>query len=443
MAQTNAGVATVATSNATSSINEKPKQAADDMSFLLHAVYGIDHYLGSNYLLKWEDHNLDRLQGLLQQQLEIVNATRRARIELESLRQSYVPLHRVVSEADAVKLLNPQLVAALSSSNPLGKISRLVEEDAPHVYSFELLSDAGCQIVVREVENFARSARWALAASNRRNVPLHQCGLDILQDVLMEKIVKPLSALLFPDIAGPHPGSHREQEHAGRGSSSSPQSAGSAAASSSTSNLRPGGVGQVTEPNIASKSSLDYRYGYVIGYTDKQRAAAIVAAGDAGISLAAREPHAANGTPLTSEGANDGSSTGNGSSSDNMVGGNGGSIDAKTSSILTRHALIPHTDDSEVTLNICLGKEGFEGGDLIIRGLRNTDGENAESARIRPVPGRAVIHLGQHLHEVAPVLSGERYALIMWARSVKYRRVTCPCCLVHRRTTCICDTTWN
>lgn len=112
--------------------------------------------------------------------------------------------------------------------------------------------------------------------------------------------------------------------------------------------------------------------------------------------------------------------------------------------LLVRDALVFHTDDSEVTLNLSLGRE-FEGGELVLRGLRNGRGEGKEEARIKPRPGRAVLHLGQHLHEVTKVLAGERYALIMWARNEGYRETVCPCCLIARRDSagCVCGSALN
>lgn len=104
-----------------------------------------------------------------------------------------------------------------------------------------------------------------------------------------------------------------------------------------------------------------------------------------------------------------------------------------------RSALRPHTDDSEVTLNISLGR-AFTGGDLILRGLRGTASEGVEEARVALAPGHALLHLGQQLHEVAPVTAGERYALIVWCRSSAFRRATCPCCLIQRsQGPCVCD----
>jgi hypothetical protein len=46
---------------------------------------------------------------------------------------------------------------------------------------------------------------------------------------------------------------------------------------------------------------------------------------------------------------------------------------------------------------------------IYCRGLRCSAGEGRPQADIVPSPGRAVLHLGQHLHEVTAVTAGERY----------------------------------
>lgn len=92
-----------------------------------------------------------------------------------------------------------------------------------------------------------------------------------------------------------------------------------------------------------------------------------------------------------------------------------------------RQRLVPHTDDSEVTLN------WFE---------RYTRIGKVD----RPNVGTAIIHSGRHLHAVSDVLSGDRYALIIWSRSWgKLRANTCPCCWLNRRhdLSCICNKRWN
>ncbi len=67
-----------------------------------------------------------------------------------------------------------------------------------------------------------------------------------------------------------------------------------------------------------------------------------------------------------------------------------------------------HYDQSDVTLNICLGPE-FTGGRLVFR-----DNEGKALAKLDHVVGRAVLHLGSHLHQAQAIRSGRRSNLILW-----------------------------
>jgi len=111
-----------------------------------------------------------------------------------------------------------------------------------------------------------------------------------------------------------------------------------------------------------------------------------------------------------------------------------------------RSSLDRHTDDSDVTLNICL-IDGFVGGNLVFAGLRNTSSERSSYHHFtlpHNTVGRALLHAGQHIHSVQPPLSqGTRYTLIMWLRSSQYRSNRCPCCMIHNRSRCICTAEYN
>jgi len=122
---------------------------------------------------------------------------------------------------------------------------------------------------------------------------------------------------------------------------------------------------------------------------------------------------------------------------------------SKSSPGLTRTSLARHTDDSEVTLNLCL-KKSFEGGEVTFGAIRGIDDDpGAHNAILKPEVGRGIMHIGRHTHEVLPVASGERFALIMWARSLSgIRSEVCPCCWMNRRgkgeaLDCICGPAWN
>jgi len=84
-----------------------------------------------------------------------------------------------------------------------------------------------------------------------------------------------------------------------------------------------------------------------------------------------------------------------------------------------------HVDDSEFTLNVCLGKQ-FTGGALYFGGIRCPLHQQKppfqdENLLINHKPGVALIHLGKHRHSATPITSGHRLNLILWCRSQQFR----------------------
>ncbi|CAH2033668.1 unnamed protein product, partial [Thlaspi arvense] len=86
-----------------------------------------------------------------------------------------------------------------------------------------------------------------------------------------------------------------------------------------------------------------------------------------------------------------------------------------------------HVDDSEVSLNVCLGKQ-FAGGELYFRGVRCDDHVNSESTQeevydYSHVPGQAILHRGRHRHGARATTAGHRVNLILWCRSSTFREM--------------------
>lgn len=84
-----------------------------------------------------------------------------------------------------------------------------------------------------------------------------------------------------------------------------------------------------------------------------------------------------------------------------------------------------HVDDSEVTLNLCLGSR-FEGGELYFRGLRcprhmQSEPDPNEVFDFHHEPGVALLHAGMHRHGVDYHRGGLRRNLILWCRSSRQR----------------------
>jgi hypothetical protein len=124
-----------------------------------------------------------------------------------------------------------------------------------------------------------------------------------------------------------------------------------------------------------------------------------------------------------------------------------------------RERLVTHTDDAEVTLNVCLGEPDYVGGHVEFRNLRGTSTatNGQEEGQLlgtveRPNVGTALLHAGRHFHTVTRVESGNRFALIVWSRSWQgVRAQQCPCCWLNRRpgsvlqetNDCVCGPRWN
>lgn len=79
-----------------------------------------------------------------------------------------------------------------------------------------------------------------------------------------------------------------------------------------------------------------------------------------------------------------------------------------------------HTDDSDVTFNVCLGLE-FTGAGLQFCGLMGAPNHRKHTYTFHHVKGRCVCHLGRKRHGADNIASGERLNLILWNHSSEYR----------------------
>jgi hypothetical protein len=80
-----------------------------------------------------------------------------------------------------------------------------------------------------------------------------------------------------------------------------------------------------------------------------------------------------------------------------------------------------HHDASEATLNVCLGREGFEGAGLRFCGRFGSSDHRHTQLVATHTKGRAILHLGRHRHGADDLTSGERMNLIVWAKSSLFR----------------------
>jgi hypothetical protein len=79
-----------------------------------------------------------------------------------------------------------------------------------------------------------------------------------------------------------------------------------------------------------------------------------------------------------------------------------------------------HTDDSDVTFNICLGRN-FTGASLTICGDSRMPQHRQFYKSYEHVRGRALVHLGSRRHGADDILTGERNNLIVWNHNHEYR----------------------
>eukprot|EP00404_Azadinium_spinosum_P033372 CAMPEP_0180578052 /NCGR_PEP_ID=MMETSP1037_2-20121125/12258_1 /TAXON_ID=632150 /ORGANISM="Azadinium spinosum, Strain 3D9" /LENGTH=325 /DNA_ID=CAMNT_0022595833 /DNA_START=18 /DNA_END=992 /DNA_ORIENTATION=+ len=80
-----------------------------------------------------------------------------------------------------------------------------------------------------------------------------------------------------------------------------------------------------------------------------------------------------------------------------------------------------HTDDSDVTFNICLGRD-FKGAGLQFCGNQGTSQHRQSSALYKHQKGRCIVHRGHRRHGADDITEGERLNLIIWCRNAEYRR---------------------
>ncbi|XP_049270624.1 LOW QUALITY PROTEIN: 2-oxoglutarate and iron-dependent oxygenase domain-containing protein 2 [Rhipicephalus sanguineus] len=88
-----------------------------------------------------------------------------------------------------------------------------------------------------------------------------------------------------------------------------------------------------------------------------------------------------------------------------------------------------HYDNAEVTLNVCLGRRGFSGGELYFSDMREEPLDQCSSTLLqRQLPCHAFLHRGQQLRGALSTLSGEHVNLVVWLRSSEMRNRRCPLC---------------
>jgi len=80
-----------------------------------------------------------------------------------------------------------------------------------------------------------------------------------------------------------------------------------------------------------------------------------------------------------------------------------------------------HTDDSDVTFNICLGLD-FEGAGLQFCGIMGAANHRKHTNTFKHLKGHCVVHLGRKRHGADDISRGERLNIILWNHSSTYRK---------------------
>lgn len=80
-----------------------------------------------------------------------------------------------------------------------------------------------------------------------------------------------------------------------------------------------------------------------------------------------------------------------------------------------------HHDDSDVTFNVCLGRN-FTGAGLVLCGRKGAPDHRQHRHTYKHRIGRAILHLGRHRHGADDISSGERLNLIVWNHAYNWRK---------------------
>ena len=120
-------------------------QPAETLAFLLHSLYGMDHY--PSYLLKWPPGQLQRLRDALTQQIAQVDAAAAAVTLRQQQLLSYTPLAPRLTREEVLSWVNPLILNALQAPRdrvlPLLLRAAVDELDDGSVWSFDLLTRDG------------------------------------------------------------------------------------------------------------------------------------------------------------------------------------------------------------------------------------------------------------------------------------------------------------
>lgn len=195
-------------------------------STMLHAFWSVDHY--PNWLLKQSETQLDELSRELEAMRKKIDDAKRVNAIKESL-VSTVRL-RLEEEFNEEEMFDPTVLRAIRNPNAFkSTISRLIIEEAPDLFSFPLLRPEFCYKLVAAAKQFEidyQSAVHELVSgasttppsslldgldfgsrlNGRGGLSLKTLGIErAFGDVVFQRVIKPLSDLLFSHLLKENP----------------------------------------------------------------------------------------------------------------------------------------------------------------------------------------------------------------------------------------------
>jgi hypothetical protein len=266
---------------------------ATNLAPLLHASFGLDHY--PNYLNRWQGPAITQLEERLENQLALVRAQKElAQQRCEAVRS----FHHCINVKKIEEVFDDRFLATL---DPEGMprpslLAKLLTEECDGVFSFPLLSPLFCRDILVSGENFEdfiANNHLSNLIGNDRPKMLDLMNMSWLNDMLLLHVIKPVAQLTMQDQL----------------------------------------LGDV----------LDFRHGYLVGYSQLQ------------------QQHDTTTEDIAKEEEEEAHSEGR------RGRGRGGRRELR----YNRDHLVVHSDDSEVTLNVGLCVD-YQGGDLVFYGARGT-----------------------------------------------------------------------
>lgn len=196
---------------------EEGRRSGADLAFLLHSLFGLDHY--PNYLHRWSVEEINKLETALEAQLSTVRAQKAALIQRQVFHGDltcFEPLQcrladilhpkalRVYSNAlgsgekcdtisDALKLDDKVRVRA-------GSLEGWVDDPViEEVYAFPVFTEEFCFKLIQEARLRYAEIQNDPEASLRSSVDLRVLGLEWVSTFCFICFIEPLSHLLYPD----------------------------------------------------------------------------------------------------------------------------------------------------------------------------------------------------------------------------------------------------